>query len=91
MNGNNGLTAMGEKSTNQYRPDYTVHPGEVIAYEMELRQMSVAELVQCSGMTEYDVSQLLQGKKEITLDVATKLSKALNMPEEYWLNLERQL
>ena len=34
--------------------------------------MSAAELVQCSGMTEHDVSQLLQGKKEITLDVATK-------------------
>ena len=75
--------------TNQYRPDYKVHPGEVIRYEIELRQMSVAELVQCSGIPEQEMGHLLDGDKKITPDIAAKLAKALNMPEEYWLNLER--
>jgi addiction module HigA family antidote len=76
-------------SANQYTPDYEVHPGEVIEYELELRQMSVAELVQCSGIHEQELGNLLDGGKKITPDIAAKLAKALNMPEEYWLNLER--
>ncbi len=75
---------------NQYTPDYTVAPGEVLEYELELRNMSKTELSKRTGITEKQIVSIIKGKGtlNITPETAIKLERALGMPVEYWLNLE---
>ncbi|MES9903588.1 MAG: helix-turn-helix domain-containing protein [Sedimenticola sp.] len=81
---------MESKTTNQYTPDYTVTPGEVLEYELELRNMSKSELAKRTGLTEKHIIAIIKGKGTtiITPETAIKLERALGMPVEYWLNLE---
>lgn len=81
---------MANTATNTYQPDYAVTPGEVLEYELELRQMSKAELAKRTGLTEKHVNSIVKakGKSAITPETAIKLERALGMPVEYWLNLE---
>jgi HTH-type transcriptional regulator/antitoxin HigA len=81
---------MGNLATNQYIPDYTVTPGEVLEYELELRKMSRTELAKRTGLSEKHIIAILKsrGIVIITPETAIKLERALGMPVEYWLNLE---
>lgn len=81
---------MDTTTQSKYAPDYAVTPGEVLAYELELRGMSPAELAKRSGLSENHVTAILEGKgtSEITHEIAIKLQEALGMPANYWLNLE---
>ncbi|NOY16049.1 MAG: HigA family addiction module antidote protein [Gammaproteobacteria bacterium] len=75
---------------NQYTPDYSVTPGEVLEYELELRNMSRTELAKRTGLSEKHIIAILKGKGTtiITPETAIKLERALGMSVEYWLNLE---
>ena len=75
---------------NAYRPDYVVTPGEVLAYELELRQMSQAELARRTGLTQKHINAIVKtkGKAVITPETALKLERSIGMPVNYWLNLE---
>lgn len=81
---------MDNAAINHYTPDYTVTPGEVLGYELELRNMSRAELAKRTGLSEKHIIAILKGKGTviITPETAIKLERALGMPVEYWLNLE---
>lgn len=81
---------MDSTMTNEYRPDYAVAPGEILAYELELRSMTRAELANRTGLSEKHVISILKGKGStiITPETAIKLERALAMPVDYWLNLE---
>lgn len=70
--------------------DYAVSPGEVLRYELELRDMSQAELARRAGLSEQRVMIILNGDDGviITPETALKLEHALGMPVEYWRNLE---
>ncbi len=75
---------------NRYQPDYAVTPGEVLAYELDLRKMSKAELAKRTGLTEQHLNAIVKckGKSAITPETAIKLERAIGMPVDYWLNLE---
>lgn len=81
---------MDNAAINHYTPDYTVTPGEVLGYELELRNMSRTELAKRTGLSEKHIIAILKGKGTIiiTPETAIKLERALGMPVEYWLNLE---
>jgi addiction module HigA family antidote len=75
---------------NQYEPDYAVLPGEVLEYELELRQMPKSELARRTGLSEKHINAIVKGKGRagITPETAIKLERALAMPAQYWLRLE---
>ena len=81
---------MANAAINDYTPDYAVSPGEVLRYELELRDMSQAELAERAGLCKQRVMAILNGDDRviITPETALKLEHALGMPVEYWLNLE---
>lgn len=81
---------MANAAINDYTPDYAVSPGEVLRYELELRDMSQAELAGRAGLCKQRVMAILNGDDRviITPETALKLEHALGMPVEYWLNLE---
>ena len=75
---------------NIYKPDYAVIPGNVLAYELELRSMAQQELAKRTGLTPKHIVSLVKGKSAITSETAIKLERALGMPADYWLTLESQ-
>lgn len=81
---------MVEQAKNEYQPDYVVFPGEVLAYELELREMSQKELANRTGLTPKHIVSLVKGKSALTSETAIKLERAIGMPADYWLNLESQ-
>ncbi len=67
-----------------------VHPGETLAEEIEFRGVSVDELAAQSGLSEQLLDGIVRGEKPITSDVADALSASLEIPAEFWMNLQNK-
>jgi HTH-type transcriptional regulator / antitoxin HigA len=72
-----------------FRSDYTVPPGETLAEVLAERGMTQAELVQRMGRPQKTISEIINGKAEITADTALQLERALGIPARFWGALER--
>jgi len=81
---------MANQVENVYQPDYAVIPGDVLAYELEIRSMAQQELAKRTGLTPKHIVSIVKGKSAITSETAIKLERALGMPADYWLTLESQ-
>lgn len=63
-------------------------PGEYLRDELEERGWTVTEFAEIIGRPVQAVSEILNGKKEITTETAWELSDALGTTPELWLNLQ---
>lgn len=66
------------------------HPGEVLADELEARDMTQRELAEKVQVSAAMISAVVKGKKSISLQLALHLENSLAIPAEFWLNLQRQ-
>jgi len=76
--------------TNQYKPDYSVPPGEHITEYMGILSMGKSELAHALGISKKKMKKILKGKARITKTIATKLEDIFAPPAHLWLNLEKQ-
>lgn len=67
-----------------------IPPGETIREQLESRGMSQKEFALRMGMSEKHISHLINGKVELTHDVALRLEAVLGLPAKFWNNLEAQ-
>ena len=65
-----------------------VPPGETIREQLETRGMSQKDFASRMGLSEKHISHLLNGKVELTQDVALRLESVLGLPAKFWNNLE---
>jgi HTH-type transcriptional regulator/antitoxin HigA len=70
-------------------PDVAIPPGEMLADELEARQMTQAELARHMGRPAQMINEIIKEKKEITPQTALELERVLGTPAYVWLNLER--
>lgn len=63
-------------------------PGDILAEALEERGMSNADLARRTELSEKHVSQLVNARVPLSMDVAFKLEQALGIPATLWLNLE---
>lgn len=63
-------------------------PGEFLRDELDERGWTVTEFAEILGRPVQAVSEILNGKKEITTDTAVELASALGTSAELWLNLQ---
>lgn len=68
--------------------DLIVHPGETIKEFIEDRNMTQEELAIRTGYSAKHVSEVISGKKSISSRFANSLEYALNIPTEFWINLQ---
>lgn len=67
------------------------HPGEVIKELcLEPRSMNVIEFAEVLGVSQQDLSAILNGKASITPEIAIRLGKAFGTSPESWLNQQIQ-
>lgn len=65
-----------------------LHPGEVLADELEARGEVRSAFAIRIGMYPSHFSNLLKGKRDISATIALKLEQELNIPAEFWLGLQ---
>jgi len=64
-------------------------PGDFIKEELEARGWSQQSLAEIMGRQTSVVSAIVNGKRAISLDIATELSSAMGTSVDYWMNLEK--
>src|SRR5258705_1014031 len=65
-----------------------IHPGEHLAEELEVLDMSAAELARKMGVPTNRVTQILNGTRAITGDTALRLAHFFGTSAQLWLNLQ---
>lgn len=74
--------------TMTYTPAEVFAPGEYLRDELDERGWTGTEFAEIIGRPVQAVSEILNGKKEITTETALALSEALGTSPELWLNLQ---
>jgi addiction module HigA family antidote len=67
-----------------------IHPGEILAGELDELQMSAAQLSRELHVPTNRITQILNGQRAITADTALRLGYWLGTGPELWLNLQKQ-
>ena len=65
-----------------------IHPGEHLAEELEVLDMSAAELARKIDVPTNRVTQILNGTRAITGDTALRLAHFFGTSAQFWLNLQ---
>ena len=65
-----------------------IHPGEQLAEELRVLEMSGAELARQLGVPTNRVTGILNGQRAITGDTALRLGHFFGTSPEFWLNLQ---
>ncbi|PSF35292.1 addiction module antidote protein, HigA family [Aphanothece hegewaldii CCALA 016] len=66
-----------------------IHPGEILADELQELDMSAAELARLLHVPTNRITQILNGKRSITADTALRLGQWFSTGPELWLNLQK--
>ena len=65
-----------------------IHPGKVLAEDLEALDMSAAELARQLGVPTNRVTGILNGQRAITGDTALRLAHFFGTSAQFWLNLQ---
>jgi antitoxin HigA-1 len=65
-----------------------IHPGEHLAEELEVLDMSASELARKIDVPTNRVTQILNGTRAITGDTALRLAHFFGTSAQFWLNLQ---
>ena len=64
------------------------HPGEAVADALEDAEITPAQLAQRTGQSPVYINRVIAGERPITENLARALGEILDLPMEYWLNLQ---
>lgn len=65
-----------------------IHPGETLEEILQDREMTQKELAKRTAASEKHISQIINGKKNISNNFAKKLEYALGIKAVFWMNLQ---
>jgi len=66
-----------------------IHPGEHLAEQLEVLDMSAAELARQLSVPTNRITHILNGRRAITGDTALRLGHFFGTSAEFWLNLQK--
>ena len=75
--------------TNEYFPQSVSHPGATLAEKLEEMCMSAKDFAQYTGKTEETIRAILNGKGQITSEIATQFENVTLIPAHYWINHQK--
>jgi addiction module HigA family antidote len=65
-----------------------VHPGDLLAEDLEALDMSATELARRLKVPTNRVTEIVNGQRAITGDTALRLAHFLGTSAQFWLNLQ---
>jgi addiction module HigA family antidote len=66
-----------------------IHPGEILAEDLQALEMSAAELSRQIQVPTNRITAILKGQRAITGDTALRLGHFFGTSAEFWLNLQK--
>lgn len=66
------------------------HPGEILAAELEERGLTQKTFAEQTGLQRSHLSELINGKRPMTISIADRLEDALGIDSQSWMNLQTQ-
>lgn len=69
-------------------PFKAVHPGYGLREELKARGLKQREFAKMIGVQPSHLNELIQGKRDISNAIASKLESSLGIPATSWLNLQ---
>ena len=76
-------------ATNQYRPDYAVPPGWVLAERLSVQGISRAEFARRCDRSAKLISEIISGKAPIEPKTALQFERVLGVGADIWLGIEK--
>lgn len=73
----------------EHRPIHPIHPGEILAEQLEELNMTAAEVARELHVPSHRLYQLLAGKRVMTADTALRLEQWLGVSAAFWMNLQK--
>ncbi|MDQ1086775.1 HigA family addiction module antitoxin [Siphonobacter sp. SORGH_AS_1065] len=67
---------------------YVPHPGSILEFELEGREISKSKLAEKLGMYPSQLSAIINEKRNITAAIALKLEKVLEIEAEFWMRCQ---
>ena len=67
-------------------PLLAIHPGEHLAEELKELNMSAASLARQLQVPTNRITQILNGRRDITADTALRLAHFFGTSAEFWIN-----
>ena len=71
-------------------PFVATHPGEMIKDELKERKMTQKQLSALTDIKASVLSETINGKRSVSLNVAVALEKVLGIPADVWMNMQTQ-
>ena len=65
-----------------------IHPGEVLAEDLQALDMSAAALARQLKVPTNRITEILNGQRAVTGDTALRLAHFFGTRAEFWLNLQ---
>ena len=79
------MTSMTQK---KIIPDGAIHPGALLAEEIEARGMTQRELALAMGRPPQLISEIVRGRRGISAETALQLEAALGTAAHIWVGLD---
>lgn len=73
---------------NNLTPFEPTHPGEILREEIECRGITQTKLAHELGMKISLLNELVNGKRDFTIEYALMLEAALGIDADFWINLQ---
>ena len=75
-------------NTVQKKPAKRFGPGYFIREQLELREWNQEDLAEITGFSQKHISEVLNNKKPVSIDLARILGEVFDTSAQYWLNLD---
>lgn len=73
---------------NDLVPGSAMHPGELLRDELDARDIKHIDLAKSLGIAKNVMSEVINGKRNITPTLAVKLEEALDIKAEFWMRYQ---
>ncbi|HLF65428.1 MAG TPA: HigA family addiction module antitoxin [Saprospiraceae bacterium] len=70
---------------NDLVPGSAMRPGALLRDELKAREMKQVELANALGIAKNVMSEIINGKRNMTSDLAVRLEEVLGIKAEFWM------
>ena len=73
---------------NDLVPGSVMHPGQLLKDELDTRDMKQIDLARVLGIAKNVMSEIINGKRNLTPELAVRLEEALGIKAEFWMKYQ---
>ncbi len=76
------------KHGNALYPPEPIHPGEILADELEAREIKQKTFASEVGLRPPHLNEIIKGKRNLTAQLALKIGRTLGIDASFWMRVQ---